>query len=175
MLISTKHLLYSQARNPTNMNEQEHPRRKFIKESAVLGFGTAIPNIPGIPKLWKGQTNVITEENALEGSTDWQLTRVRPDSSAQRTPWIEGYCNRQSVRAGDTLEVMIATDPVREYFVEIFRTGYYNGAGARLVKKLGPLPGIKQPVPEMGEKNIHECQWDPSFSLRIEDEWVSGV
>ena len=157
------------------MSEKENPRRKFLKESTVLGLGATIPSIPHFPKGWVQSSNVISAENSRDGSTDWQLTRVRPDRSAQRTPWIEGYCNRQSVKAGDTLDVMVSTDPVRDFEVEIFRTGYYEGKGARLVKKIGPMKGIKQDVPEPGEKNIHECQWKPSFTLEIEDDWVSGV
>ena len=157
------------------MSEKENTRRRFLKETTVLGIGATIPSLQQFPKILKQSSNVISEENSREGISDWQLTRVRPDGSAQRTPWIEGYCSRQSVKAGDILDVMISTDPVRDFMVEIFRTGYYNGKGARLMKKLGPMKGMKQEVPEPGEKNIHECLWKPSFSLRIEDDWVSGV
>lgn len=44
-----------------------------------------------------GQDSPIVRENRLPGSTDWQLTRVRVDADGFRSPWIEGYCSRQSV------------------------------------------------------------------------------
>ncbi|WP_390836045.1 N,N-dimethylformamidase beta subunit family domain-containing protein [Tautonia plasticadhaerens] len=119
--------------------------------------------------------SVITEENARPGAVDWQLTRVRPDADGFRSPWIEGYCSKQSVAAGESIDLMVSTDPPRPFTVEVFRMGYYGGLGARLMTTMGPLPGETQPVPEPGPKDVHECQWEPSASLTIPDEWVSGV
>lgn len=119
--------------------------------------------------------NPIQVENAFPGSTDWQLTRVRLDASGMRSPWIEGYCSRQSVPAGEAIDIMVSTDPPRPFQIEIFRMGYYGGRGARLMTTVGPLDGITQPTPEPGEKNLHECRWTPSYTLTIPDDWLSGV
>ena len=120
--------------------------------------------------------NRIVEENQKPGATDWQLTRVRLDKTGGfRSPWIEGYCSRQSVAAGDTIDIMVSTDPPRPFKIEIFRTGYYQGRGARLMTTLGPFEGKKQDVPKPGEKNLHECRWQASTSLKIPADWVSGV
>ncbi|MEZ5944679.1 MAG: DUF6605 domain-containing protein [Planctomycetaceae bacterium] len=119
--------------------------------------------------------NVIVRENQQPGSSDWQLTRVRTDKSGYRSPWIEGYCSRQSVAAGETIDIKVSTNPPQKFVIEIFRTGYYGGKGARLMKTLGPFNGETQPDPEMGEKNLHECQWKPSVSLTIPQDWTSGV
>lgn len=120
--------------------------------------------------------DLIRRENAQPGATDWQLTRVRLDSSTGfRSPWIEGYCSRQSVKAGETLDVMVSTDPASSYTVEIFRMGYYGGRGARLMRQIGPLAGKPQGVPRPGEKNIHDCRWEPSFKIEIPADWRSGV
>ena len=43
----------------------------------------------------------IRQENMKPGATDWQLTRVRPDRDGFRSAAIEGYCSRQSVKAGE--------------------------------------------------------------------------
>jgi len=94
--------------------------------------------------------NVIRDENAKSGSLDWQLTRVRTDQNNIRSPWIEGYCSKQSVLAGDAIDIMVSTDPPVNFQIEIFRTGYYGGRGARLMTKLGPLPGKPQPIPAAG-------------------------
>src|SRR5947209_1274811 len=96
---------------------------------------------PAVPRL-----NRIQQENLRPGSLDWQLTRVRLDKgNGYRSPLIEGYCSRQSVRAGDTLQFMVSTTPPAKFEIEIFRTGYYGGRGARLMKKLGPFQGKAQP------------------------------
>lgn len=119
---------------------------------------------------------LIRRENALEGARDWQLTRVKlDDPTGVRTSLIEGYCSRQSVAAGESLDIMVSTKPARPFKIEIFRTGYYGGRGARLMKALGPFEGQSQPVPEIGAKNLHECRWKPSTTLTIPADWPSGV
>ncbi|HEU5118355.1 MAG TPA: N,N-dimethylformamidase beta subunit family domain-containing protein, partial [Isosphaeraceae bacterium] len=119
--------------------------------------------------------NPIEEENQKPGALDWQLTRVRVDGSNYRSTWVEGYCSKQSVSAGDSIDIMISADPPRPVKVEIFRTGYYDGRGARLMKTIEPIDCSPQPTPKPGPKDLHECHWKPSTSLTIPDDWVSGV
>lgn len=121
------------------------------------------------------QPNIITEENSREGALDWQLTRVRMDADGIRSPLIEGYCSRQSVRAGEELQVMVSAHPPVPFELEIFRMGYYGGRGARLMQKLGPFAGTTQPDPVEGKNRLHECQWEPSVTVPIPDDWASGV
>lgn len=121
------------------------------------------------------EANPIRLENQKPGSTDWQLTRVRADSSGFRSPWIEGYCSKQSVLAGETIDICVSTNPPRPLEIEIFRMGYYGGRGARLMQKLGPFQGQTQPTPAPGPKNLHECQWKPTTRLTIPHDWLSGV
>ena len=77
--------------------------------------------------------------------------------------------------AGETIDIMVSTKPARPFQIEIFRTGYYGGRGARLMTKLGPFDGQPQPVPEIGPKNLHECKWKASTQLTIPADWPSGV
>lgn len=120
--------------------------------------------------------SIIREENAKPGADDWQLTRVKLDTStATRSSLIEGYCSKQSVAAGESIDVFVSTNPPTKFELEIFRTGYYGGKGARLMQKLGPFQGETQTTPEPGEKNLHECRWKPTTRLTIPDDWVSGV
>jgi hypothetical protein len=119
--------------------------------------------------------NVIVQENRHEGATDWQLTRVRVDRAGFRSPWVEGYCSRQSVLAGETVDIMVSTVPPQPFRIELFRMGYYGGRGARLMETLGPFSGQAQPVPEPGNKALHECQWNSSVRFSIPNDWVSGV
>lgn len=120
--------------------------------------------------------NPIQRENAREGATDWQLTRTRVDKpDGCRCLAIEGYCSRQSVAAGEKLQIMVSTQPASKFQIEIFRTGYYGGRGARLVTRIGPLEGKAQPTPEPDERTMHECRWEPSAELTIPADWISGV
>jgi hypothetical protein len=120
--------------------------------------------------------SLIAEENAKEGALDWQLTRVRLDEAKGfRTSLIEGYCSKQSVKAGETLEIFVSTNPSARFEIEIFRMGYYAGRGARLMTKLGPFQGKTQPDPPIAERRLRECTWEASTSISIPSDWVSGV
>jgi hypothetical protein len=119
--------------------------------------------------------NPVVLENEQPGATDWQLTRVRPDRGGFRSTWIEGFCSRQSVKAGESIDIKVSTNPVQQFEIEIFRMGYYGGRGARLMTKLGPFQGKVQAEPAIGEKNLHECDWEVSTTLEIPDNWLSGV
>lgn len=157
-------------------------RRDLLKASVAgslalaASSGEASAAAPSVKKNSSvAQPVLIRKENSLAGSRDWQLTRLRLDKSSMRTPLIEGYCSRQSVSAGDRLEIMVSTDPAADFKIEIFRTGYYGGDGARLMTTLGPFPGMTQPVPTPNEKGLHECRWQPATTIEIPENWPSGV
>ncbi len=153
-------------------------RRNFLKglaASSVLSSLGAAGGSARPPLSGEGRSDLIVSENARPGALDWQLTRVRADGPGFSSPWIEGYCSKQSVRAGDSIDVMVSTRPTRRFRVEIFRMGYYGGRGARLVRELGPLQGSEQPVPSPGPQNLHECRWERSFQVEIPADWPSGV
>lgn len=154
------------------------PRRDFLQAAMAAGAlasGGVAAASGRAEAAEEARGNPIVAENQREGALDWQLTRVRADSSEFRSPWIEGYCSRQSVKAGEEIEIFVSTNPARKFRLEIFRMGYYGGRGARLMKTVEELPGITQPTPEPGEKDLHECRWEPSLRLTIPDDWISGV
>ncbi|HEV7222973.1 MAG TPA: N,N-dimethylformamidase beta subunit family domain-containing protein, partial [Pirellulales bacterium] len=141
----------------------------------VAACAIAGPLAIGAASAAESKSKLVEQENRQPGSTDWQLTRVRADASGFRSTWIEGYSSKQSVKAGETIEIMVSTDPAQPFEIEIFRMGYYGGRGARLMQKLGPFDGEPQPTPQPGDKNLHECKWPSSTSLTIPDDWLSGV
>jgi len=165
------------------MKESHNPqrgihRRDMIKGTAAAGLaltaGAQIPTLTAAAAP-KGD-NPITKENAKPGTRDWLLTNTYIDPDTWwRSPRIEGYCSETSVRAGDTLKVMVSTNPVSEFSLEIFRTGYYGGTGGRSMKKFESIQGKPQADPEIGENRLRECKWKPSVEFEIPDDWVSGV
>src|SRR5688500_11350220 len=102
-------------------------RRHFIASTGAAAiaaqFSTASAQAPGSG----ASSELIRQENAKPGALDWQLTRVRVDGKNFRSPWIEGYCSRQSVLAGESVDIMVSATPARKFRLEIFRLGYYGG------------------------------------------------
>ena len=119
-------------------------RRDALKLIAATGLaGCATPSLV--------QRDLIQRENAREGTRDWLLTKARIDPATKyRCPWIEGYCSRTSVRAGDSIDFFVSTNPASPFRIDIYRMGFYGGAGGRYVATLGPFKGVVQPEPESG-------------------------
>ncbi len=147
-------------------------RREFLKKSgAAVMAGALAGRVQGVGAM----PELIRQENAKPGA-DFQLTRIMPDAKASyRSSLIEGYCSKQSVKAGEKLEIFVSTKPAARFTLEVFRLGYYGGAGARLMDALGPFEGKPQVDPVMGENRLMECAWESSVSLQIPQDWVSGV
>jgi hypothetical protein len=117
--------------------------------------------------------NAIALENARPGTASWWLT------SAATNREIEGYASLTSVdRGGMQIDFFVSTQIAEEFTYEIFRMGWYGGAGARL--HLGPvtLQGFTQPVPPRHPHfGTFDCDWQASFRLpgSTTSSWVSGV
>lgn len=143
-------------------------RREFLATSllASAALGSTSADVP----------NLIAAENAKPGTRDWMLTKPRIDPATKyRCPWIEGYCSHTSLRAGEEVRFFVSTHPAAEWTLEIYRMGYYNGDGGRLMQKLGPFAGKVQPDPPVGEKRLRHCTWEAGASLKIPADWLSGV
>ena len=161
------------------MNHQNHSnlqRRDILKgvAAASLGLAAGAHGVSGSDRIRK--------ENEKPGTRDWMLTNTRqlPGKinkilSNGRCPWIEGYCSMNSVQAGEKLQVMVSTNPASAFKLEIFRTGYYNGDGGRLMQTFDALEGKTQPDPPVGENYVRECNWEPSVEFEIPEDWLSGV
>tara|TARA_R110002072_G_scaffold68753_2_gene167052 strand:+ start:331 stop:1950 length:1620 start_codon:yes stop_codon:yes gene_type:complete len=158
-------------------------RRNVLKGSAGLALTAAYGgSVLGQADEPPAAGNLIEQENAKPGTQDWRLTNtstvpglINGVITSGRSPAIEGYCSANSVRAGESLKVMVSTNPASDFNLEIFRTGYYNGDGGRLVRTYNGLPGITQLDPGVGENYLRECQWDPSVEFEIPTDWLSGV
>ena len=147
------------------MNEYHTPQRGIYRRDLIKGLTAASLGLAsgaiGIPESFgqssvsgSSRRNLIQIENAKPGTRDWQLTKTRqtpgkinPNLANGRCPWIEGYCSANSIRAGETLKVMVSTNPASPFKLEIFRTGYYDGDGGRLMRTFDDLEGIAQADP----------------------------
>lgn len=146
-------------------------RREFLATSALAGASLTLP-----VGAAEGEGNPVVRENARPGTRDWMLKNARIDPATRyRCPWIEGYCSRTSVRAGERLEICVSTRPESPFTVDVYRMGWYGGDGGRLMRSMGPFPGRARPDPPVGEKRLRDCGWEPSVSLVIPDDWLSGV
>lgn len=146
-------------------------RRNLLRGAAALGAAAAAPAVHAA-----SGGDLIRRENDRAGTRDWLLRSTRIDPATRyRSPGIEGYCSRTSLRAGEKLEIFVSTNPPSRFTIDLYRMGYYGGDGGRAVRALGPFGGTLQPDPEIGPRRLRECRWKPAVELEIARDWLSGV
>ncbi|HWK11624.1 MAG TPA: N,N-dimethylformamidase beta subunit family domain-containing protein, partial [Vicinamibacterales bacterium] len=126
-----------------------------------------------VPTMAQTTRNYIQIENAKAGNVDWKLT-----NPGYATGAIEGYASAASVNRGQTIRIYVNTaDP--SYTMDVYRMGYYGGAGARKMLTV-TLPGTAQPSCPMDAFGTVECNWINPYALTIPatsdpTDWMSGM
>ncbi|WP_051266589.1 DUF4082 domain-containing protein [Nakamurella lactea] len=117
--------------------------------------------------------NAVYCENQLPGTPEdvWDVDGAGDDS-------IQGFATQISVNHGQTVQFKITTD-APAYRIEIYRLGYYQGDGARLVDTVNPTASLahNQPACATDESTeIYDCgTWRVSASWAVPAAAVSGV
>jgi len=160
------------------MPDERHWTRREVLQTAAAGSLAGAIYSPGgrAHETTPADPDRIRRENDRPGTRDWMTTNVRVDPETKyRSPWIEGFASRTSVRPGESITLHVSTNPPSPFVIEIYRLGYYQGHGGRLMMKTGPIKGSVQPDPPVGPKRLRECVWAPSASITIPADWPSGV
>jgi hypothetical protein len=91
---------------------------------------------------------------------------------------IQGFSTKMSVDAGETVQFKIDTD-ARAYTIEIYRTGWYGGDGARRIATIAPTATLPQNQPNCINDlttELYDCgNWAVSASWQVPSTAVSGV
>src|SRR2546421_267912 len=116
-------------------------------------------------------SNPIQIENSKAGTQGWN------DFSADLAPdTLSGFGSKISINHGDSIDFYVTTT-APSFTINIYRTGYYGGAGARLISSPGSFPGLHQviPAPDKVTGIISCSNWTKTTTLNIPSSWVTGV
>ncbi len=118
--------------------------------------------------------NRIWKENQRPGTRAWKLDK--PGTSDD----IAGYAFEVSAPAGATIPIAVSAHGGADFTWGVYRTGYYQGLGGRLLASGGPLHGEEQAAPTFDPAStLVEARWHPSFEIATRDAdgtpWPSGV
>jgi hypothetical protein len=120
-----------------------------------------------------GTPNPVTVENELAGSKGWQINQESADDVAKQ---IKGYASATSVNIGGSLDLFVTVNPPQTYAIDIYRIGYYQGLGGRMMRHVGGLAGATQPdCPMDSTTGMIACDWATSYTMDVPLSWTSGV
>jgi hypothetical protein len=104
--------------------------------------------------------NPIQLENAKAGTTSWQLSNPAVNHE------IEGYASRTSLNRGEQISFFVNT-AAASYTLEVFRVGWYGGAGGRSVH--GPITRSGRVQPKGGRRGNGEFPLPPEEGAYVSD------
>ena len=155
------------------MNKRFILNSKSNLTGRILSFSVLLLLLISARPLCAQTTNSITVENALPGnpSSQWNI------SGAGDTT-IQGFATDISVNRGGTIHFKIKT-PASAYQIKIFRLGYYQGNGARLIATVNPSASLPQsqpaPITDSSTGLIDYGNWAESASWLVPANAVSGI
>ena len=134
----------------------------LVVAGCVLGFASAAS---------AATQNPIQVENSLPGTPGWD-----DFASVAQQDAISGFASKTSVNHGDSIDFYVTTTSP-SFKIDIFRTGWYQGVGARLVQSLGTFPGVHQaiPAPDPVTGMVSCDHWTKTTTLNVPSTWVTGV
>lgn len=166
----------------------------FLLVAAILAatiYGLSLPSYGGTGEGIGSSTtpvaanNPIARENANTGTGNWEI----PAGKAATTQ-IQAYADATSVAPGHALTFYVSTQKAgTNYFIDIYRLGWYGGTGGRLMitlpAQVGQTQGYYDAVTNhlIGCVSCHidtntgliEANWQPSFKLIVPSDWTTGV
>ena len=115
--------------------------------------------------------NAIVLENEKPGNpeSEWGLPNGASSS-------IQGFTTDISTDVGGTVQFKINTDSTH-YRVDIYRLGYYDGDGARLVGSIDHTGADVQPAPivDLTTATVDAGNWSVTDTWNVPADAVSGV
>lgn len=147
-----------------------HAPRRGQPPAAPLGYrpGTDATEASYRSADCESPANPIAEENCRPGSDGWQVE--------EPSYTIAGFPLPSSVDAGGDVDFFVSTDAA-QFEIRIYRSGYYDGKGARLVQATEGIRGVQQPpCLEEPSTGLRSCaNWKSSYRLEVPADWVSGI
>ena len=116
----------------------------------------------------------IAQENQLPGTpqSQWDISGAGDQS-------IQGFATDISVNEGQTVNFKINDTALAPYRMDIYRMGYYQGNGARLVASIGSnqTRAVSQPGPLTNSSTgLVDCgNWSVTASWAVPTDATSGI
>jgi hypothetical protein len=126
-----------------------------------------------VPAATAAGANPVQRENSLPGTPGWPVP-------ADAGTFIRGYASQASVAPGQAFDLHVQAPPGSSYRVLVYRLGWYQGVGGRLITCVPgcgsshaalPQPSPTKPDPSTG---LFQAHWRVTDRVEIPAGAVSG-
>src|SRR6266513_1939453 len=160
---------YSASWNTTTASNGSHSLTAVARDAAGNRTTSAPVSVTVV------NASPIVLENQQPGSMGWSMWPAgKPADDAGKQ--IKGYASATSVNLGESITFYVTVNPAQQYTMDVYRMGWYQGQGGRLMQSIGPLQGVAQPAcPVDANTGLIECDWTASYTLSVPTTWTSGA
>src|SRR6266446_7974192 len=134
------------------------PSTYNVAVSGMTSSGTVLASIPaGVAQDAAGNLNTASTstdnsvtftpvsptvlENQQPGSRNWSMFPAgKPADDVGKQ--IKGYASATSVNLGESITFYVTVNPAQTFTMDVYRIGWYQGLGGRLMQRIGPLNGV---------------------------------
>lgn len=162
------------AQNSAARPRAAHPRLRAAFTAVTASLALVAVGVVGLPESAAAAcANPVACENAKTGAnpSEWDINGSGSDD-------IQGFATDISVNAGSKLDFKVDTT-ARAYTIGIYRTGWYQGLGARKVATVTPSATLPQSQPgcitDVATELVDCGNWKVSASWNVPADAVSGV
>ena len=109
----------------------------------------------------------VEVENARPGDATWLAGDGAPAGK------LEAYTDTPSLALGETLSVFVSSTTSR-LTAKVYRVGFYQGLGARLVETVSNIAAHARAVPAPDALGTVDCNWPVTFRLNLDARYLPG-
>jgi len=144
---------------------------------AGLALALGLPAVIAPAPAAAACANPVACENTRPGTPQsvWDIGGGNGTSAGD--PSLQGFATSASVTPGQTVGFKISDTTSAAYHLDIYRMGYYQGNGARLITTVSPSSAGPQPAcPRDGATGLVDCgNWGVSATWTVPGDAVSGI
>ncbi len=146
-------------------------RRALLQGGALSTFSTLLAARAGATSAPRrhvpATSSWVTAENQRPGSPTWMAGDGAPAGS------LEAYANTPSLALGEQLSVFVSSSAAR-LTAKVYRLGYYQGLGARLVETITNIATQRRVTPAPDSMGTVDCAWPVTFEVSLDQRYLPG-
>lgn len=110
-------------------------------------------------------------ENLKPGTQNWLQTNYATGLE------IAAFMSAESINKGESIDVKASILTPGNIKIEVYRLGYYNGVGARLISNVDNIPAKNQPTANElvnPQTQLVRYNWEKTYTIKTDNNWVTG-
>ncbi len=124
----------------------------------------------------EGPQPSVAAENRNQGTRAWRLPGPAAEVGGLAWGSVRGYVGSETVAPGQRQRIYASAPAASVIRIDVFRIGWYGGAGGRQVLASGRLRVRSQPpCRHQAATGLTACRWHPTLSFKIPSAMTSGI